>query len=134
MPFELSCPEVILIAAIASRNRAIGRHGTLPWHLPEDLARFKRLTSGHAVIVGRKTWQTDLGERALPGRHTIVLSATQVGHLSDRLSDRDDLCVAASLPAAFECVRGDRVFIMGGASVYAQTLAIADRLELTLVR
>lgn len=123
-------PEITLIAALAIRNRAIGSNGKLPWHLPEDLARFKCLTFGHAVVVGRKTWQTDLKQRALPGRQTIVLSA----RLADTQSDRDNLCFAASLPKAFDRVRGDRAFIIGGASIYAQTLAIADRLELTLVR
>ncbi|MEO1131847.1 MAG: dihydrofolate reductase, partial [Cyanobacteria bacterium J06639_1] len=110
-------------------DRAIGWRGTLPWSLPEDLARFKRLTYGHAVIVGRKTWQIDLQRRGLPGRQTLVLSTS----LSETKVDLDDGAVVTSLSQALAAVRGDRAFIIGGASVYAQTLGMADRLELTVV-
>lgn len=123
-------PEIVVIAALAASNRAIGRGGKLPWHLPGDLARFKRLTYGYAVIVGRKTWQGDLQGRALPGRQTIVLSTS---HQLEETPRPDNVDFAVSLAEAVALVRGDRAFIIGGASVYTQSLAIADRLELTLV-
>lgn len=120
-----SRPEIVIIAAMAA-NRVIGSGGALPWSLPADLARFKQLTLGHSVIVGRKTWQGDLRGRSLPGRQTIVLSRTE-GTRSE------NLVFTRSLAEALRLVEGDRAFVIGGASVYAQTLEMADRLELTLV-
>lgn len=113
------------IIVAMGRNRAIGCLGRLPWHLPEDLHRFKQLTMGHTIIMGRKTFES-LPHGALPGRRNVVLSRhaitlkyTEVYH---------------SLQAALaSCRKGEEVFIIGGASVYAEALALADRLYITLV-
>ncbi len=114
--------EVVLIAAVA-RNGVIGKGGALPWHLPEDLRHFKALTLGHPIIMGRRTWES-LG-RPLPGRHNIVVSRDAqwqpVG------AERAD-----SLPAALALAAGaPRVFVIGGAQLYAAALPLADALELT---
>jgi len=122
-PFQPK-PRITLIAAVA-RNRVIGNGNALPWRLPEDLKRFKALTHGHPVIMGRKTWES-LG-RPLPGRTNILISrkaefpapgATPVGSL------------AAALAAA-AATGTDEVFIIGGAEIYRQALPLADRLQLT---
>jgi len=123
--------RVSLIAAIGARTRAIGRDNRLLWQLPEDLKRFKRITDGHPVVMGRKTWES-LPEkfRPLPGRTNIVVSrqhdfaasgATVVHSLDDALA------WAETAPGAEE------VFIIGGAQLYAAALPYADRLYLTSV-
>lgn len=135
----LRSPEIIIIAALGASNRVIGRNGTLPWHLPEDLKRFRRLTTGHTLIMGRKTWQEGLGGRSLPQRQSLVVSRTLPPHPPKVMGDRQTtLCIVPSLDAAFHQVRHSshpetQAFIIGGASIYAQTLHNADRLELTLV-
>ncbi len=118
--------EIIVIAAIAVENRVIGRGLRLPWHLPEDLKRFKRLTYGCPVIVGRRTWRA-LQEKLcgpLPGRRMLVLSRTpQAGaETFTTLADAIDSAKDAG-----------KVFIGGGSDVYAEALPLADTLELTLV-
>ena len=65
---------ITIIAALTETTRVIGIQGRLPWHLPEDLQRFKALTIGHPIIMGRKTWEFGLGKRTLPHRHNIVVS------------------------------------------------------------
>jgi dihydrofolate reductase len=113
-----------LIAAMAE-NRVIGRGNTLPWHLPADLKRFKALTMGHAVVMGRRTFDTL--ERPLPGRRNIVLTR-------DPGWSRPGVEVVGTLDEALALVRDDaEVFIAGGAEVYAQALPRADRVQLTLV-
>lgn len=115
-----------LIAAVA-RNGVIGSDNALPWHLPEDLKHFKALTSGHAVIMGRKTWES-LPEkfRPLPGRHNIVVSRDTDYHAAGASvvhSIDEAVMVAAS---------GDTLsFVIGGAELYRQALPLATRLELT---
>lgn len=107
-----------LIVAMA-RNRVIGKDNTLPWHLPEDLQHFKRTTLGAPIIMGRRTWDS-IG-RPLPGRRNIVVSrqpdwqATGAEHARS-LPDALALCAAADSPAP-------RVFVIGGAQLYAQALA-----------
>ena len=114
--------RLVLIAAVA-RNGVIGKDGGMPWHLPADLQRFKRLTLGHPILMGRRTWES-LG-RPLPGRRNIVISRQPDWHA-------DGAEHAASLPAALERVSGDPLaFVIGGAQLYAQALPLADGLELT---
>ena len=116
--------EIILIAAMA-RNRAIGRDNALPWRLRADLRHFKEQTLGQPVLMGRKTWLS-LG-RPLPGRRNVVLS---------RDPDFRPLGAEAypNIEAALSALAGSRqVFVIGGAEIYRQTLAIADRLILTEV-
>jgi dihydrofolate reductase len=112
-----------LIWAQAS-NGVIGAHGRLPWHLPEDLARFRDLTLGSTVVMGRTTWES-LPEKArpLPGRRNVVLTR----HPSWA---PDGATVARSMAAALDGPSGD-VWVIGGASVYQGALAYADRVEVT---
>ncbi len=105
----------------------IGRDGTLPWRLPEDLARFRTLTSGHPVIMGRATWESLPARfRPLPGRDNIVLSRT-AGYVAEGAH------VVAGLDEALALV-GDRdAWVMGGGAVYAEALPRAARVEVTVV-
>ena len=117
-----AAPRVYLVAAVA-RNGVIGAKGQLPWHLPEDLKHFRKITLGHPVIMGRRTWQS-LGN-PLPGRDNIVISRTP-GFEAPGAS------VAASLEAAIALCAGEPVaFVIGGAEIYAAALPLADGLVLT---
>jgi dihydrofolate reductase len=115
---------ISIVVAIAA-NRVIGVHGRLPWRLPDDLARFRRLTLNHSVIMGRSTYES-IG-KPLARRKNIVLTRTS-GLAIEGCS------VAGSRDEALEAA-GDEgpVFILGGASVYAQFLPIADRMFITWV-
>ena len=113
--------KLAIISALA-RNRVIGRNGKLPWHLPEDLKRFKRLTTGHPVLMGRKTWEA-LGQ-PLKGRRNIVLTSRtlQGAETVDSVAD------------ALDILRDeDLVFVIGGGQIYAQFLTRADFLYLTVL-
>ena len=108
-----------------AKNRVIGLDNALPWRLPEDLKRFKALTLGHPIIMGRKTWAS-LG-RPLPGRSNIVISR-------DAAFVADGATVAHSLQEAIAdaALSGtDEIFIIGGAEIYRQALPLARRLQLT---
>ncbi len=120
-------PKLTLIAAVGA-NRAIGKDNQLLWQLPEDMAHFKRVTAGHAVLMGRKTWESLPPRfRPLPGRRNLVLTRQ-----ADYPAAGAEL--AASLPAALELLSPDAVlFIIGGAEIYAQSLPLAERLILTEV-
>jgi dihydrofolate reductase len=113
--------KLALIAAIA-RNRVIGRGGTLPWHLPDDLKRFKRLTTGHAVLMGRATYDSIGGP--LPNRRNVVLTSRPVDGVECYPSLEGALTALAAL---------DRVFVIGGGMLYARLLEQADELYLTLL-
>lgn len=117
-------PGLTLIAAVA-RNGVIGRDNCLPWHLPADLKHFKALTTGHAVIMGRKTWES-LPEkfRPLPGRQNIVVTRN-AGYAATGAT------VANSLADAVAAANGSEAFVIGGAELYQAALPLADRLELT---
>ena len=115
-------PIVSLIAAIA-RNGAIGRGNALLWRLPEDLKHFKRTTLGHPLVMGRKTWDS-IG-RPLPGRRNIVVTRDPQWQASG--AER-----AGSFDEALALARNEaRLFVIGGAQIYAQALPIADELVLT---
>ena len=116
---------VSIIVAVAD-NDVIGRDGGLPWHLPADLKRFKRLTSGHQMVMGRRTWDS-IGRRPLPGRPTIVVSR-------DPSFVAEGAQVARSVEEALELAAGaDEVFIAGGEAIYRAALPVADRIYLTRV-
>lgn len=118
--------DVVLIAAVA-RNGVIGAGNALPWHLPADLKRFKALTLGHPVLMGRKTFES-IG-RPLPGRANIVVSR-------DPAFAAEGVTVAASVAAGLACAAAlgtPPVFVIGGAQIYAQCLTLADRIYLTRV-
>jgi len=115
----------VIVAAVA-RNRVIGVDGALPWHIPEDMARFKELTMGGALVMGRETFES-IG-RPLPGRTTIVLTRQpEWAH--------EGVEVAHGLEEALEMASrlGLDAFISGGAAVYRSALELADRMELTEV-
>jgi dihydrofolate reductase len=115
-------PNVYLVAAVAA-NGVIGRRGQLPWHLPEDLRYFKRLTLGHPIIMGRRTWES-VG-RPLPGRENIVVSRT-AGY------EAPGAAVASSLDAALALCAGEPVvFVIGGEQLFAEALPLAAGLVLT---
>jgi dihydrofolate reductase len=117
-------PEISLIAALG-QNRVIGVDNRLPWRLPDDLRYFKALTLGHVIIMGRKTYES-IG-RPLPGRRTIVISRSG-------FSGPEGVKTAVSIEAALAlCAQETEVFFVGGASLYAQVLPLADRLYLTEV-
>jgi dihydrofolate reductase len=118
-------PALSLIAAVA-RNGAIGRDNALIWHESEDLKRLRRLTMGHPVIMGRRTWESLPPRfRPLPGRRNLVLTR-------DAAWRADGAEPTPSLDAALALVAGaERAFVLGGAAAYAQALPHVDRLELT---
>jgi dihydrofolate reductase len=117
-------PLVCLVAAVA-RDNGIGLNGKLLVRLPEDMRRFKQLTLGAPVVMGRKTWES-IG-RPLPDRHNIVLSR-DVGWSAAGATRADSFDAALTIAGDAE-----RLFVLGGAAVYALTLPLADELELTEV-
>ena len=129
-------PEIIAIAALTEGDRIVGNNGKVPWRIPADMERFKQLTKGHTVIMGRNTWEQDLERCPLPGRHNIVVSTSLADDLAARHcpSNGYQLTVAQSLTEALEQA-GDRtkVFIIGGSILYQSALQLTDTLELTIV-
>jgi dihydrofolate reductase len=122
--------EIVVIAAVAEKDRVIGKGLDLPWRIPADLRRFKALTLGHPLVMGRRTFESLLHQFGGPlaGRDNVVLTEHPI-HV-----DHANVHVYPSLEAALAAFADrERVFIGGGASVYAATLPMADRLELTLV-
>jgi dihydrofolate reductase len=115
-----------IIAAVAE-NGVIGRGNDLPWRLSADLRRFKQLTMGHAVIMGRKTWES-IG-RPLPGRRMIVVTR-QTDFQAEGVELAASLPIACGIAAAANAVEA---FLIGGAEIYRQALPLADRLYLTRV-
>jgi dihydrofolate reductase len=117
-------PRVAIIAALGS-DGVLGNRGALIWRLPADLAHFKRVTLGHPILMGRKTWES-IG-RALPGRRNIVISR-QPAYVASGAE------VCASLPEALRlCVEAPDVFVVGGAEIYREALPLARQLWLTEV-
>lgn len=117
-------PRLTLVAAVAE-DGTIGRGGRLPWNLPLDQARFKDLTWGHGVLMGRKTWES-LPSRPLPGRQNVVL--TRNGAFA-----APGARTARSLDEALAAFAERSVFVIGGAEVFSQTIREARRLVLTRV-
>lgn len=117
--------RIYLVAAVAA-NGIIGSDGKLPWHLPEDLRHFKRLTLGHPVIMGRKTWQSLKGP--LPGRENIVVTR-RPGY------EASGAAVASSLEAALALCAGESVaFVIGGEEIFRAALPIASGLVMTEIQ
>ena len=120
-----STPCIVLIAAMA-RGRVIGRDNQLAWHLPEDMAHFRRSTHGHPVLMGRKTWESLPPRfRPLPGRRNVVLTR-QMGF---EAPGAEVVHTLAEALARF--TSADTVFVIGGAQIYAEALPFAHRLVLT---
>ena len=120
--------QTINIICALSENYAIGKNGNLLWHIPEDLKRFKKITTGHPVIMGRKTHES-IG-KALPNRTNIIVSrslkTTKGGYISSSLQ--------TAIEFANKQEGGDEVFIIGGGEIYKQALPLADKLYLTIVK
>ena len=114
---------ISLIAAL-DRNYAIGRDGAMPWHLPDDLKRFKQLTLGKPVLMGRKT-ALAIG-RPLPGRRNLVLTRSSAAPFAEQEA-------VASLDAAIAVADGAELCVIGGGEVYALVLPRATRLHLTWI-
>jgi dihydrofolate reductase len=112
-----------------AENGVIGDKGRIPWYIPEDLRRFKSLTMGKPIVMGRKTWDS-FPKKPLPGRTNIVITRragwqAEGAHAVHSLEDALDVA-RAQKPSA--------IMIIGGAQIYAMALPLADRIELTLVR
>ncbi|MDD5067095.1 MAG: dihydrofolate reductase [bacterium] len=117
--------EIIIIAAVA-RNNVIGNGMKIPWHISEDFRRFKELTLHHTVLMGDRTYES-LPKKPLPQRENIVLTFDRNYHPAGAV-------VKYTLEEALEyCRDREKVFLIGGASVYKQGLTIADTLELTRI-
>ncbi len=118
-------PSINLIYARAANN-VIGKNNRLPWHLPEDMAHFKRLTQGHPVIMGRKTWDSLPPRfRPLPGRTNLVVTR-QPDWQAAGAQPAPSLTAALSL-----CQQAEEVWVIGGAQLYAQAEPLAARMEVT---
>ena len=108
-----------------AKNRVIGADGAIPWHLPNELKRFKSVTMGHHIIMGRKTFES-IG-RLLPGRTTVIVTRQAAYRVPGALS-------AHSLEAAIAaCNKDDESFVIGGGELYRAALPVADRIYLTTV-
>ena len=116
---------ISIIVAIA-RNGAIGYKGDLIYHLPADLRRFRELTTGHTVLMGRKTFES-LPKGALPNRRNIVLTRQQ------GVSFPGTEVYLSLSDALAHCAPDEKIYVIGGAQIYSQALEIADELEITLV-
>lgn len=119
---------MIAIIAAMAENCVIGRDGKIPWHLPEDMKRFRELTMGQIVVMGRRTWE-EIGE-PLPGRVTCLVSAS-----CD--IQQENMFTVSSLPEAVrqaERMYPERhIFLCGGASIYQEGMRLADRIYLTVL-
>ena len=116
--------KIILIAAMA-KNRVIGRDNGIPWHIPSELQRFKSMTMGHTLIMGRKTFES-IG-RPLPGRKTIIISRNPAYRAAG-------CSVAQSLSAAIAlCPDTETIFIAGGGEIYQEALPLATAIYLTVL-
>ncbi len=126
-------PPLAAIVAMA-HNGVIGRDGDLPWHLSSDLKRFRALTTGHVLLMGRRTWES-IG-RPLPGRHIVVLTRREPAgtRLAERVvTERDVSGALARIEAGFGPA-GATVFVAGGVSLYEECLPAVEVLHLTRVQ
>lgn len=123
-------PVINQIVAMA-RNRVIGNGLEIPWRISEDFKHFKKVTMGHAMIMGRRTWDS-IG-RALPGRLTVVVTRDQGFVLPEGVLRAGSLDEALRLCRERRGEWGDEIFIAGGGEIYRQSLPLADRIYLTVV-
>jgi dihydrofolate reductase len=113
---------ILALIAAVSRNRVIGKDGTLPWHISEDLKRFKRITTGHTVLMGRKTFES-LG-KPLPNRRNVVLTSRTLPGVE----------TYRSIPEALDALAGEaKVFVIGGGELFTSLLDRVDEFYLTIV-
>lgn len=122
---------ITLIAAAGQQNE-LGKDNDLIWHLPEDFKRFKKLTTGHYIIMGRKTFESF--PKPLPNRIHIIITRDRGYSPKVALEREQDVIVVHSLEEAIEkTTLEEKVFIIGGGEIYKQSIAIADKIELTRV-
>ena len=121
---------MLSVIVAMSENRLIGRGGDLPWHLSADLKRFRRLTTGHAIIMGRKTYES-IG-RPLRERRSIVITR-QADYRAEGVETAGSLDAALALAAGDGSLGNSEAFVIGGAEVFREALPRAGRLYLTLV-
>ena len=115
---------MISIIAAISEDNGIGKDNKLLWHIPEDLKRFKKLTMGQCIIMGKKTWES-LPKKPLPGRKNIVLTDNPDEHIEGSIT-------AYSIDDALsKCSKDEQIFIIGGGSIYRQFMPLASRLYIT---
>lgn len=121
--------SIISIIAAISENRAIGKDNKLLWHIPEDMKRFRTLTRGHPIIMGRKTFES-IG-KPLPGRANIIVTR-------DSVYERQGCLVVHSLADAIKLAQkqegNSEIFVIGGGEIYRQAMPMADKLYLTIVK
>lgn len=119
--------NTITLIAAASKNNALGKDNDLLWHLPDDFKRFKKITSGHKIIMGRKTFESF--PKPLPNRTHIIITRDR-----DYTVNHDDCIVVNSIEAALKLVKNDEIsFVIGGGEIYRQCEKFATRIELTRV-
>jgi dihydrofolate reductase len=128
-------PTINIIAAMAE-NRVIGKDGQLPWRLPDEMKHFVRLTTGHTIVMGRKTFES-IGSKPLPNRHNIVLSCNPnyaAPGIETAASIPDAITLAAqTVSDTVFTVFKSELFICGGEQAYREAMPLADHLYLTLV-
>lgn len=117
---------MIAIIACVDADNGIGRDGGIPWHLSPDLKRFRRLTQGAAIIMGRRTWES-IGGKPLPNRTAIVVSSS--------LTSSEGCIVVSSMTEAIDAATriNDSVFVIGGSRIYEEALSFADTIYLTKI-
>ena len=116
---------MITLIAAAAENNALGKNNDLIWHLPDDFKRFKAITSGHYIIMGRKTFESF--PKPLPNRTHVIVTR-------QKNYNPENCIVVNSLEKAIEiCPKDEDVFVIGGGEIYQQSIAIADKIELTRV-
>lgn len=117
---------MLTLIAAASENNALGKDNDLVWHLPDDFKRFKALTSGHYIVMGRKTFESF--PKPLPNRTHVIITRQK------DYTVPEGCIVANSLKNAIElCPESEEIFIIGGGQIYKQSIEIADKIELTRV-
>jgi dihydrofolate reductase len=116
----------ISIVAAMAENNVIGKDNKLIWHMPADLKHFKELTSGHHIVMGRKTWES-IGQKPLPNRTSIVITR-------DKNYKAEGALVVDSLEKALDAVKNDdEVFVVGGGEIYKEAMSKADKLYITRI-
>jgi dihydrofolate reductase len=116
---------MITLIAAAAENNALGKNNDLIWHLPDDFKRFKAITSGHYIIMGRKTFESF--PKPLPNRTHVIITR-------QKNCNPENCIVVNSLEKAIAaCPKDEDVFVIGGGEIYQQSIAIADKIELTRV-
>lgn len=116
---------MITLIAAAAENNALGKDNQLIWHLPDDFKRFKQITSGHYIIMGRKTFESF--PKPLPNRTHVIITRQKDYKV-------EDCIVVNSIEKAIEsCPKNEEIFIIGGAEIYKQSIDFANKIELTRV-